>query len=256
LGIALSPVVALRLRARHSVSHTGVQGEWNFNGDPLMSPDLDQRANSNIFLSSAELSLRGPSKWQHRITGFEYRLRRTNGDNVLDPNRVSPFGNVDTPFQAINYINRAGFDYQGDYSERSWAQTTIGYEFEDENGTVGELPDSLSHGLRRNFALYGQQIFIFSRVSLVGGARFVLNESFGNRIVPRIALGFTALRGDQFFTGTRLRFAYATGIKEPSFAESFGNGGGFPTAPNPALKPEQTRAFEAGVEQKLRQNYS
>jgi vitamin B12 transporter len=256
LGIALSRVVALRLRARHSVTHTGVQGEWNFNGDPLMSPDLDQRANSNIFLSSAELSLRGPSQWQHRITGFEYRLRRTNGDTVVDPNRVSPFGNVDTPFQAINDINRAGFDYQGDYSERSWTQTTIGYEFEDENGTVGELPDSLSHGLRRNHALYGQQIFMFSRVSLVGGARFVHNESFGNKIVPRIALGFMAWRGRQFFTGTRLRFAYATGIKEPSFSESFGNGGGFPTAPNPALKPEQTRAFEAGVEQKLRQNYS
>jgi vitamin B12 transporter len=256
LGIALTKSVGLRLRTRHSVSHTGVQGEWNFNGAPLMSPDRDQRAGSNVFLSSAELGIAGPSRWQHRITGFEYRLRRKNGDRVVDPNRVSPFGNVDTPFHAITDINRAGFDYQGDYPERSWAQTTVGYEFEDENGAVGDLPDSVSHGLRRNHALYGQQIFMLGRGSLVAGARFVHNESFGNRLVPRVALGITALRGGQVFTGTRLRFSYATGIKEPSFSESFGNGGGFPTAPNPALKPEQTRAFEAGVEQKFRQNYS
>ena len=53
---------------------------------------------------------------------------------------------IDTPFHAIANINRAGFDYQGDYTERSWAHTTVGYEFEDENGTTGSLPDSLSHG--------------------------------------------------------------------------------------------------------------
>ncbi len=35
-------------------------------------------------------------------------------------------------------INRAGFDYQGNYVERTWAETTIGYEFEDENGSVND----------------------------------------------------------------------------------------------------------------------
>jgi outer membrane receptor protein involved in Fe transport len=84
----------------------------------------------------------------------------------------------------------------------------------------------------------------------------VHNQSFGNKVVPRIALGFTALRGGSFFSGTRFRFSYATGIKEPSFAQSFGNGGGFPVIPNPDLKPEQVRSFEAGFEQKFSRNYS
>ncbi len=115
------------------------------------------------------------------------------------------------------------------------------------------LPDSLSHGVRLNHAVYGQQVLTLGRLSVVAGARFVHNGSFGNRVVPRIALRFTALRGGHFFSGTRFRFSYATGIKEPSFAQSFGNGGGFPVIPNPDLKPERVRSFEAGFEQKFSQ---
>jgi vitamin B12 transporter len=256
-GANLTDWASLRIRARHSNSVTGVQGEWNFNGDPILPPDLDQRARQNNLLASAELTIAGPSRWQHSFTGFEYKLDRTNIQPVNQPDRVDAFGNqIDTPFRAITKINRAGFDYQGDYTERSWAHTTVGYEFEDENGTTGSLPDSLSHGLRLNHAVYGQQVLILGRLSLVAGARYVHNGSFGNRVVPRIALGLSALRGGQFFSGTRLRFSYATGIKEPSFAQSFGNGGGFPVIPNGALKPERVRSFEAGFEQKFLQNYS
>jgi len=257
VGARLTDWASLRVRARHSNSVTGVQGNWNFNGDAILPPDFDQRARQNNLLASADLTISGPSRWQHRFTGFEYKLNRTNIQPVNQPDRVDAFGDqIDTPFHAITNINRAGFDYQGDYTERSWAHTTVGYEFEDENGTTGSLPDSLSHGLRLNHALYAQQVLTLGRLSVVAGARFVHNGSFGNRGVPRIALSFTALRGGRFFSGTRFRFAYATGIKEPSFAQSFGNGGGFPVIPNDALKPERVRSFEAGFEQKFSQNYS
>ena len=57
------------------------------------------------------------------------------------------------------------------------------------------------------------------------------------------------LRGGQVFSGTRLRGSYATGIKEPRLEEAFANG---PFAiPNPNLKPEENRSFDAGIEQKL-----
>jgi vitamin B12 transporter len=257
VGVKLTDSATLRLRARHSNSATGVQSYWNFNGDPILPPDFDQRARQNTLLASAALTIAGPSRWQHRLTGFEYELHRTNIQPVNQPGRVDPFGDqIDTPFHAITNLNRAGFDYQGDYTERSWARTTVGYEFEDENGTTGSLPDSLSHGVRLNHALYGQQVLSLGRLSVVAGARYVHNGSFGNRIVPRVALGFTALRGGNFFSGTRFRFGYATGIKEPSFAQSFGNGGGFPVIPNSALKPEQARSLEAGFEQKFSRNYS
>jgi outer membrane cobalamin receptor len=260
LGAKLNERASLRLRMRHDNSVSGVQNEWNFNGDPLLPPDLDQRARQNNFLGSLELAISGPSRWQHRLAAFDYTLHRTNRDDVNQGNRIvidPVFGpiNEDFQFQNINNYNRAGLDYQGDYSERSWAMTTVGYEFEDENGATGN-PRFPSHGLLRNHALFGQQMFTFERLSFIAGGRFIHNESFGNKFVPRASLTVLALRGGNFFTGTRLIFSYATGIKEPTFAESFGNGGGFPTVPNPFLKPEEARAFEGGFEQRFRTNYS
>lgn len=249
-GAKVNEEVGLRLRLRHDNSVSGVQGEWNFNGQPLLSPDLDGRARQNNLLASLELTIAAPSRWTHRITGYEYTLGRANTDFVTNPGRVTPFGEVDTPFAEYARFNRAGFEYQGDYVERSWAHTTFGYEFEDENGAVKDTippPPSVAHGLRLNDALYGQQALTLGRLSVVAGARFVHNTTFGNAGVPRIALALQVLRGGQIFSGTRLKFSYATGIKEPRFEETFGNGPF--QIPNPNLKAERNRAFETGFQQ-------
>ena len=81
------------------------------------------------------------------------------------------------------------------------------------------------------------------RLSLVAGARFVHNETFGNKGVPRVALGFQALRGGEIFSGTRLRFSYATGIKEARLEESFASGPMI--VPNPNLKAEENRCLRS-----------
>lgn len=250
IGVVLRRNVLFRLRTRHSNERSGVQSFWDFNGQPLVPPDLDEHARQNNFLASAELAITGPSRLQQRITGFEYHHRRLNIDSVQEPGRVSPaFGNFDFPFSDFANINRAGVEYQGEYDERSWARSTFGYQFEDENGFVGDLTAlPLNHGLRRNHAFYGEQVLTWSRVSLIGGLRYVHNESFGNKAVPRVAASVTALKGGQVFSGTRLRFAYATGIKEPRLEESFGLGG-FGIIPNTHLLPEENRSFEAGLQQ-------
>ncbi len=255
LGAKLSDAASLRLRMRHDNSVSGVQNEWDFNGNQLLPPDLDQRARQNNFLGSLELNISGPSRLQQHIQGFDYTLHRTNQDGIDQGNRITPFGDQDFQFRNVNDYNRAGLNYQANYAERSWALTTAGYEFEDENGVTGDLPFT-SHGLRRNQDVFGEQLFNFERVTFIAGGRFVHNESFGNKFVPRLSLSLLAMKGGQFFSGTRLLFSYATGIEEPTFAESFGNGGGFPTVPNPFLRPEETRSFRAGFEQRLRSNYS
>ncbi len=215
-------------------------------------------------LASGELSFSGPSQWQHRLEGFEYNHRTLNEDSLPDRGcDPAAFDFADCFFLDLEHANRAGFNYQGDYTPRSWAQTTIGYEFEDANAyftgqflTTDALGNptvgfSLTHGLRLNHALFVEQRITRGRLSVIGGLRYVHNASFGDRVVPRVALSFLALRGGQRFSGTRLRFSYASGIKEPTFEASFGITGTFPTNPNPNLKPEENRAFEAGVEQSL-----
>ncbi|HTM38959.1 MAG TPA: TonB-dependent receptor [Terriglobales bacterium] len=258
-GLKLNDWAWLRLRMRHQNSVAGVQSEWNFNGDPLLEPDLDQRARLNSFLSSLELAIGGNSRFRQRLQGFDYTQHRTNEDHISEPGRYdSAFGfNIDTPFHTIDNANRAGANYQADYAESSSAVSTGGYEFENETGAVGDTLSSVPNpGLRRNHALFGQQVLVFSRGSIIAGGRWVHNQSFGNKFVPRIALSLVARNGGNFFASTRLRFGYATGIKEPSFAESFGNAGDFVTLPNPGLKPEQTRSFEAGVEQSFTSRYA
>jgi outer membrane receptor protein involved in Fe transport len=91
-------------------------------------------------------------------------------------------------------------------------------------------------------------LLTFSRITLLAGLRFVHNESFGNKAVPRVALTVIARRGGELFSATRLRFAYAEGIKAPRFEESFGIGA-FGVLPNPDLRPEENHSLEAGIEQ-------
>jgi vitamin B12 transporter len=247
LGVQLSNRALLRIRTRHSNSRTGVQGEWYFDGLRPLPPETNERARQNNLLASAELTVAGPSRWQHRFTGFEYNHRTLNENDVVDPNRRSPFGELDFIYRNTFHANRAGFEYQGDYTERSWTHTTVGYQFEDENAYLTSLFSATQHGLRLNHAGYGEQVVTVGRFSLMAGVRYVHNESFGNKGVPRIALTFQALRGGEIFSGTRFRFSYATGIKEPRFEEVL------PSLPfvlgSPHLKAEENRAFEAGVEQ-------
>jgi outer membrane cobalamin receptor len=271
VGAAFSDRASLRLRLRHSNSHVGIPGEWDFNGyDPLVSPSLGgpsypllpnpyDWSQLNNLLGSVELGVTAPSGWQHRFTGFDY-LYRYNELNPGDPNRTYQYlpglwSSFDYPSHEVDRINRAGFEYQGDYSERTWTHSTFGYRVENENGFVGNLAyGAQTHGQRLNSDVYLQQQVTWKKFLAIAGGRFVHNSAFGNTGVPRVAIIWQALRGSRILSGTRLRFSYATGFKEPRLEETFN---GIPPNPyniaNPGLKPERTRAFEVGLQQNFLQ---
>jgi outer membrane cobalamin receptor len=261
LGFALNQQIALRVRFRHDTSATGLPGAWNYAGASVfnesgityvLSPDLNGRAHKNEMIGSFDLAVKTGPNWTNHFTGFEYNYRTVSFDDGASTQNT-PFGPINTAFLATVNINRAGFDYQGDYIERSWARTTFGYEFEDEVGSANSpIPaDSASfgHGLRLNEAAYIQQALTLGRLNVVAGARFVHNTTFGNAGVPRVAAGFQVFRGGHIFSGTRLTGSYATGIKEPRFEESFVSSPF--QLPNPNLKAERNRALEAGFQQNL-----
>jgi len=263
VGAQLTGTASLRVRFRHSNSHTGLPGEWSFNGydppvpaggsGPLipLQPDPSDWSQLNNLLGSVELSLASPNGWQHHFSGFDYVYRYNELNVNGDPNRVSPlFGQFDFPSHEVDHINRGGFEYQGDYSERTWAHTTFGYRLENENGFVGDVEyGPPTHGQRLNNDLYLQQQLTLGRLELIAGGRLIHDSAFGNTGVPRVALSWQALRGGHILSGTRLRFSYATGFKEPRLEETFA---GPPyTQPNLNLRPERLRAFEAGFDQRF-----
>src|SRR5271156_6163404 len=250
LGMAINDHAALRLRVRHSNSYTGLPGEWNFNGDPLLAPDPSESSHLNTLLGSAELTLAAPSGWQHRLTGFDYLYRYTDVNLNSNPDSYDDF-----PDTYDTHVNRVGFQYQGDYSERASARlaahTTFGYQIENETGVVNDLdfpPAASAHRLDQD--AYLQQQLTWGRLAAIAGGRFVHSSAYGNTGVPRVALTLLALKGGGLFSGTRLRFSYATGFMDPALYETFGEPA-YGYAPNHGLLPERVRAFEAGFEQKL-----
>jgi len=267
LGYAFSPKVQLRFRTRHSSSRTGGQGEWNFSqgvqlpaGDANLPPDTNAFSRQNNFLASTELSVAAGEHWYHRFSGYEYHHTDLFQQDVpLNPVRAAAGVDFCTDTNALsnpincmstNDYNRAGFNYQGEYWARDWAKTVFGYEFEDENGFFGNDPATPppNHGLRRNHAAYGEELISWKRLSVQAGARYVHNEDFGDYGVPRVAASYLLIRGNDVFSGTRLRGSFSEGIKEPNFYQTFGEAL-FGIMGNPNLKPEQNNAFEAGVQQ-------
>src|SRR5947209_390035 len=124
VGAALTEHTSIRARLRHSNSHTGLPGEWNFNGNALVPPDPIDHSHLNTIIGSVELAVAAPSGWQHRLTAFDYSYRYDELNPTGDPDRVSPlFGQFDFASNEVDHINRIGFEYQGDYSERTWAHT-------------------------------------------------------------------------------------------------------------------------------------
>ena len=243
VGVRLIDEVSLRVHMRHSNSYTGVPGEWDFNGDPLLQPDPSEWSHQNNLLGSVELTVGAPSGWQHRFTGFDYLSRYTDVNFSSNPLNYDDF-----PGHTYNDINRAGFEYQGDYSERTWTHSTFGFRIENENGFVGSY-GAQTPGQRLSQDAYLQQQLTLGRLSVIAGGRFVHNSTFGNTGVPRVALTLLALRGGELFSGTRLRFSYATGFMEPALYQTFANLPYY--VANPGLLPERTRAFEAGFQQNL-----
>jgi outer membrane cobalamin receptor len=240
VGAALNSKTSLRVRVRHSNSHTGLPGAWDYNGDELVPPLATGDAQTNTLLGSAELTIAEPSGWQHRFTASDYIYRYF--DN-------SPDGNTYNFASVYNYdINHFAGEYQGDYSERSWTHSTFGYRIENESAFFGypAFPPP-THGQRLNQDAYLQQQFTLGRLSVVAGGRFVHSSEFGNIGVPRVALTLLARRGGEILSQTRLRFSYATAYMDPDFTETFA---GLPYyEPHPGLLPERTRAFEAGFQQ-------
>lgn len=255
IGVSITSRVAFRLRARHSNSRSGIQTFWNFNGQPLLPPDTDQYARQNNFLAAGELTIHAPRQWQHRVSGYEYNHKRLNRDALADRGCAFPLF-LDCDFNDLFVQNKAGLAYRAEWSPRVWARTSLGYEFEVENGYVNQDFSGFtinSHGLRRNHGLYGEQFLTWKRVSFLGGVRWARNETFGDRAIPRAAITIQALQARRIFSGTKLRFAYGEGIKAPRLEESFGAVGAFGivTLPNPALKAERNRSLEASIIQGL-----
>ncbi len=107
---------------------------------------------------------------------------------------------------------------------------------------AGSILGSSFAASRRNVGVYGQTIINLGPSSLVNlGVRLDDNQEFGTHFTYRAGIVY------RIAGGLRARASVGSAFKEPSIRENFAQGA-FERG-DPALKPEQSRSWEVGLEQ-------
>ena len=255
-GYAFGPDNQLRLSVRNNTSNAGIPGQTVF--EP---PSLFERFDQRIFSANARWKFSTSPHWHHEIGGGGSHTRQHNDNPVqsffaTDPNAFCPQTNPNAVPTAefCNFTgesrfqyNRAGISAQSSYLLSNFG-ITAGYQYEVENAALTSI--NVGHARRNNQA--GFLDFRYrpqQRISLNFGARAEANQNFGTRVVPRVGAAFAIRYGKGTFGDTLLRVFYGQGIKEPRFDQIFGDN--FGDLGNPALKPESSKTWTAGLEQKL-----
>ncbi len=255
-GYRFSDANQIRLTLRNNDSIAGIPGQTVF--EP---PNLDQRYTQHLFSASARWDFATGKHWRHQISGAESYNLQAN-DNPLqsffatDPSAFCPQTNpaavptaefCDFPGDSRFQYNRADVTAQTSYLLANFG-VTAGYEYEVENAFLTSI--NVPHARRNNQA--GFLDFRYRphpRASLNFGGRAEANANFGTRVVPRAGASLVLLYGKGVRGDTLFRIFYAQGIKEPRFDQIFGDN--FGDFGNPSLKPEASKTWTAGLEQKL-----
>ena len=249
-GARLADRTTLRLTLRGESGALGTPGQTAFG-----RPDLDARFERDALAAGAYLRRAG----DHVVHALRVGFART-AELSLDPVDSGPFTPTyrgrTAPFQVFDFTDPAGFQndtrrlslgYQLEAEAGRRHLVTAGVDLERETGDLGSRSAALLSPERTNVGAYLQdQVVLGNRLFVTAGARVERNDSFGTRAVPRAALAWRARGGVDALT---LRASAGAGIKEPSFFESFGIS--FFAQGNPDLKPERSRTFDVGIEQRL-----
>jgi vitamin B12 transporter len=231
-GYSFSESNQLHLSLRNNTSDAGIPGPT------LQSPpNLYQGYGQHIFSANARWDFITGSRWHHEVMGTESYTRQHSFATAQ----------AAFPYDALLTFNRAGFQEQSTYLTKNFA-VTAGYQYEVENGAVSYI--SPGHLRRNNQA--GYLDFRYSplrRLTLDAGVRAEANSSFGTRVVPRVGGSYVLHYGKGFLGDTRYHAFYGQGIKEPRFDQTFGTDPCYPG--NPLLKPEASKGWTTGFEQKL-----
>jgi vitamin B12 transporter len=255
-GYAFSDSNQLRLSLRNNTSEAGIPGQTVF--EP---PSLYQRYALHVFNSNARWDFTTGTHWHHQISGGESYSRQHSFNPkqsffATDPFAFCPQANpasIPTPefcdFTGASRFqyNRANLAAQSSYLLSNFG-VTAGYQYEVENAAIPSL--SVGHVRRNNQGGFLDVHYLpHPRVSLNFGARAEANANFGTRVVPRAGASLAMRYGKGFWGDTRYRIFYGQGIKEPRFDQLYNDN--FGDFGNPSLKPEASKNWSTGIEQKL-----
>lgn len=173
-------------------------------------------------------------RWKNRL-GYSY--------NNTDRQNFDPTLNVRQTYNALGRNRRVEFQSSLSFSEDY--QAVFGLESEKSNLRTASPSDfdpnpiPLVAAAKINSVYAELQASPIKPLTLTVGIRHDDHDSFGGHTSPRAAAAWSLTRS------TTLRASYGDGFKAPSLYQLFSPYG------NLALRPEQAKGWDAGVQQKL-----
>ena len=248
LRLDLSPIRELdfTFTGRYVASHVEVPTEVA--GDRFDTLDPHQFENVDRLILTLGGRYRQTSWLEHRVKlGASFI-----SDRFVDPMDTGVPTDAFSPPEGTKTTSKEN-RYLADYNialtpPKFWQTTTMfvlggSYEYQNFKQRLHPVGDpNRTDEWRDTKSLYVQgQLAWIDRIFLNVGGRYDDATSYGTKYTPRVAGAAVAP-----VTNTRVRGAWGTGIKEPSFFEEFG---GFGIPGNPDIKAERSESWEAGVDQ-------
>lgn len=254
-GLTLGGGATLRFIGRMERGKTGAPGQTAF-GRPDMDAFFQRHdATGGVSVDQARGAFR-----QRAAYGLATSHQASTNLRIDPPytpsfdGRTAPFEFSDFPYDSRTDLRRHHASYQADGTvTTSHAGTHVSTALVEWDGQRATLRNALANtavpATRDNFGVTLQHQALWSRVFVTAGVRFEHNASFGNDAIPRVAAAWYARTGNGRVGTTRISASAGGGIKEPTMLQSFSPTPSF--LGNPDLLPEEARAFELGVEQRL-----
>jgi vitamin B12 transporter len=281
LGLAINPTTELRFTGRYTTTALGLPGTIDFFGIPDDSFERDQDGYLGVTFSNQTTT-----RWHNLVRYGATRLRLQDvnpsltgipdgfGDGLGLPLTIHGANGFSTTGQAIldfagTYPSASGSSskrdsvyFQSDYTFNPHLLALFGFRYENERGftvsSFGKTPAS-----RDNFSYIAEiQASLGSRAYLTLGGSVEDNAVFGVAAIPRASLAYYLVRprSQGFWNGTKLKFNYGQGIKEPTIFQAtdslFGllsqlsNGAQLIAQFNAApIAAERSRSYDVGFEQ-------
>ncbi len=192
----------------------------------------------------------GPYEVAALVRDVARPVSRTYLERLVSPDAVAPPGlrlvtqsvylwPMD-PYLSLSSRKDAG--YQGTFTHDG-SEVVFGYDYERQEADItGRAVARDNHG-----AFVHAQHAAAGRVYFSGGLRLEQNSAFHTKLTPRGAVSFLLAGEHGALSSTLLRFSAGVGITEPSLLQNFARDSYF--VGNPALRPEKTISYEAGIVQ-------
>ncbi len=217
VGSNLTDILRVEGSLRYSDSRSEFDAGSGVGGDgDLVGHARELQTSGTVYLSAFEGLL------ENSLTASHTMIDRDN-----ETNGVRSFSTTGL---------RTAFEYLGEVSMSNYWNAIVGLKTEDT-----EIRDQSSI---RTDSIFGQvQVLPIDGLSLIGGIRYDDHEVTGGVTTLRFTGAYSLAE-----TGTVFRASWGEGFKSPTpFQLTFFCCGA--TAPNPNLKPEESKGWDVGIEQ-------